>query len=160
MNNHQAVAMRAKREAIRLRAWELYENGWTQGEIAEVLGVVPSAVCKWVARGVDGGRDALLSRVAPGPVAKLTAEQKALIPSVLMRGAESFGYRGDLWTRARIGEVIEREFGVRYSESQVARLLKEWGWSLQRPKRRASQRNEEAITAWQEQHWPEVKKKR
>ena len=77
-----------------------------------------------------------------------------------MRGAESFGYRGDLWTRARIGEVIEREFGVRYSESQVARLLKEWGWSLQRPKKLASQRNEEAIAAWQEQHWPEVKKKR
>ena len=160
MNKLQAVAMRAKREAIRLRAWELYQNGRTQGEIAEVLGVVPSAVCKWVARASAGGRDALLSRVSPGPIAKLSTEQKALIPGVLMRGAESFGYSGDLWTRARIGEVIEREFGVRYSESQVARLLKEWGWSLQRPKKLASQRNEEAIAAWQEQHWPEVKKKR
>jgi transposase len=77
-----------------------------------------------------------------------------------MRGAEAFGYRGDLWTRARIGEVIEREYGVRYSESQVARLLKEWGWSLQRPTKRALQRNEEAIQEWREKRWPAIKKKR
>ena len=76
-----------------------------------------------------------------------------------MRGAEAHGFRGDIWTRGRVAEVIWREFGVRYTPTHVGRILRACGWTLPKPIRRARQRDEEAIRRWQAERWPEVKKK-
>jgi transposase len=89
----------------------------------------------------------------------LTLEQKAQIPALLARGAESYGFRGDVWTASRVAKVIERTFGVSYHRDHVGRLLREAGWSRQQPIERASQRNEEAIKQWSEQRWPALTKK-
>jgi transposase len=148
------------REGRRLRAWELYEKGWTQAHIAEALGATQGAVSQWIARAKADGVEALAARKRPGAVPKLTAEQKAAIPALLLKGAEVFGYRGDLWTRMRIAEVIEREYGHRYSDSQVGRLLKDWGWTLQKPAKRAKQRDDEKVEHWKTKVWPRIKKKR
>jgi transposase len=90
---------------------------------------------------------------------KLTIEQKAQIPTLLAKGAESYGFRGDVWTASRVAKVIERTFGVSYHRDHVGRLLREAGWSRQQPIERASQRNEDAITQWSQQRWPASKKK-
>jgi len=71
----------------------------------------------------------------------LRAEQKAQIPELLAKGAETYGYRGDVWAASRVGEVIAKTFGVRYHRDHVGRLLREAGWSRQKPVDRASQRN-------------------
>lgn len=147
------------REARRLQAWELHQKGWRQNRIAEALGVTTGAVSQWLKRAREGGVEALHTRKAPGPTPRLTAEQRAQIPELLQRGAESFGFRGDIWTCARVAEVIRREFGVSYHPAHISRVLRECGWSLQKPIRRASQRDEEAIAAWVQDRWPEVKKK-
>ena len=76
--------------------------------------------------------------------ARLTAEQKGQIPDLLAKGAEVYGFRGDVWTASRVAEVIARTFGVRYHRDHVGRLLREAGWSRQKPMERASQRNDEA----------------
>lgn len=148
------------REGRRLRAWELYEQGWSQVDIAEALGATQGAVSQWITRAKAEGVEALAARKAPGAAPKLTPKQKAAIPALLLKGAESFGYRGDLWTRARIAEVIEREYGHRYSDSQIGRLLKEWGWTLQKPAKRAKQRDEAKVQRWKDETWPLIKKKR
>jgi len=147
------------REVRRLRAWELHRKGWRQNKIAEALGVTPGAVSQWLKKAREGGVEALRAHPAPGPTPRLTPEQKAQIPELLLRGAEAFGFRGDIWTCARVAEVIRREFGVTYHPAHVSRLLRECGWSQQKPRRRASQRDEEAIAAWVKERWPEVKKK-
>ena len=90
---------------------------------------------------------------------RLTAEQKAQNPTLLAKGAEAYGFRGDVWTASRVAEVIKRTFGVRYHRDHVGRLMREAGWSRQKPVERASQRNEEAIKKWSEERWPEMKKK-
>jgi transposase len=51
-----------------------------------------------------------------------------------------------------------RTFGVRYHPDHVSRLLRQAGWSVQRPIQRATQRDEEAIRRWQEERWPAIKK--
>src|SRR5205807_9872837 len=66
------------------------------------------------------------------------------------------GFRGDVWTCARIARVIEEEFGVRYHRGHVGRLLKELRWTPQVPIRRALQRDEEAIRRWRDEVWPEL----
>lgn len=147
------------REGRRLRAWELSEQGWKPCKIAEALGVTRGAVSQWLKRGRAGGTEALRHRAAPGAKARLSEIQVSRLPEILAQGAEHFGFRGEVWTRERVGQVIEREFGVSYHPTHVGRLLKAIGWSRQKPKQRATQRDEAAIQRWREHKWEEVKKK-
>ena len=146
------------REARRLRAWELKQQGWPQQAIAAALGVTPGAVSQWLKRAAAGGVAALRNRLRPGPTPRLTAQQRARIPELLARGAEAHGFAGEVWTTARVAAVIEREFGVHYHPAHVSRLLRSVGWSVQRPIRRATQRDEAAVAAWYAERWPALKR--
>jgi transposase len=148
------------REARRKLAWELKEQGWKQKDIATALGVSEGAVSQWVRRGREGGVEALAAHPPKGMAPRLTAEQRAAIPGLLARGAQGYGFHGDVWTARRVAEVIARTFGVRYHRDQVSRLLRKVGWSRQQPIERATQRDEAAIAQWYEQRWPALKKKR
>ena len=147
------------REARRFRAWELHLKGWTQAQIAEALGVTEGAVSQWFKKVREKGLQSLCSRKGGGPKPRLTVEQLESLPELLAKGPEAYGFRGDVWTRARVGAVIKKEFGVAYSEGHVGRLLSQIGWSRQKPTERASQRDEAEIARWKEETWPELKKK-
>lgn len=146
------------REGRRLRAWELKQQGWKQCDIATALGVSEGAVSQWMRLAQDGGVEALRHKLGSGAKARLTDEQRTLIPALLAKGAESYGFRGDLWTTKRVAVVIQRHFGVHYHPAHVSRLLISIGWSPQKPLQRATQRNETAIKAWREERWPALKK--
>jgi transposase len=77
-----------------------------------------------------------------------------MIPELLWHGAEAYGFRGSVWTSARVAQVIEEEFGIAHDKSHVSRLLKQLHWTPQMPIRRASQRDELAIQQWRKQTWP------
>jgi transposase len=143
-----------------LRAWELKQEGWSQQRIAEALGVSKGAVSQWMKRARQGGVEALKRRPAPGAPPRLSEEQRAEVPKLLERGAEAYGFRGEVWTCGRVAEVIRREFGVSYHPAHVSRLLKALRHSPQKPQRRANQRDEEAIEHWKEKRWPSLKKGR
>lgn len=146
-------------EGRRLRAWDLHEQGWPGARIAEALGVTRGAVSQWVKRAREGGREALYTRTPPGATARLTPEQRAQVPAFLTRGAEAYGFVGQVWTTRRVAVVIFREYGVRYSATHVGRLLRALGHSPQKPVVRASKRNEAAVTAFREEQWPSLKAK-
>jgi len=146
-------------EGRRLRAWELLEAGWRQVEVAEVLGVTKGAVSQWVKRAREGGIEALRRHPAPGAQSKLSSEQVENLPELLSRGAAAYGFRGNVWAHARIAAVIDKEYGVQYHENHIPRLLDKIGWTRQKPRRRASQRNEAAIKQWQTCTWLETKRK-
>jgi transposase len=148
------------REGRRLRAWELKQEGWPQQRIADALGVSKGAVSQWMKRGREGGVQALKRQPAPGARPRLSEEQRAQVPKLLERGAQAHGFRGDVWTCERVAEVIRREFGVSYHPAHVSRLLKALRQSLQKPQRRANQRDEEAIEDWKVERWPSLKKGR
>ena len=160
MNNQDHPGTRDVREWRRQRAWELQQQGWLQKDIAMALGVSKGAVSQWLKRGREGGVAALQARPRPGARPKLTAEQRAQVPGLLARGAEAFGFRGDVWTCQRIAALIQHAFGVRYHPEHVRRLLRQAGWSVQQPVERATQRDEQAIQRWWEERWPAIKKKR
>lgn len=148
------------REYRRLRAWTLKQQGWKQQDIAEALGVTPGAVSQWMKQARAGGKEALRRRATPGRTPRLSAEQKAKLPARLAQGAEAYGFRGAVWTRKRVAQVIRRAFGVSYSPRHVGRLLDALDWSVQQPEERATQRDEAAIHQWVEAEWPRIKKRR
>jgi len=79
-----------------------------------------------------------------------------LIPEFLSHGPEAYGFRGQVWTCARVAAVIGEEFGVRYHKDHVRRLLQALHWTPQMPITRAVQRDEAAITRWRRDSWPRL----
>jgi transposase len=148
------------KEARRLQAWHLKQQGWPQRQIAEALGVSADAVSQWMARAHDAGPEALRRRPPPGAPRRLSAEQLARLPALLHRGPTAYGFRGELWTRARVAAIIRLEFGVSYHPRHVGRLLAAIRWSPQKPARRARQRDDAAIAQWRDETWPAIKKGR
>ena len=147
------------KEGRRLRALELSEQGWKAIRIAEALGVTRGAVSQWLKAARAGGREALRRRPRGRTAPKVTAAQRTQLPELLAKGAEAYGFIGDVWTTARVAEVIRREFGVRHHPAHVSRILRAIRWTLQKPIRRATQRNEAAITTWREECEPALRAK-
>jgi transposase len=146
------------REGRRLRAFELKERGWKQSEIAEALGVTEGAVSQWMKRAREQGAQPLRQKPPPVAPSRLSDEQRARLPELLAQGAQAHGFRGEVWTCERVAVVIRREFGLSYHPAHVSRVVRALGLSLQKPMRRANQRDEQAIRHWKEQRWPELKK--
>jgi transposase len=159
--SHNKTSFKDWKEARRKRAFELKELGWKQGDIAQALGVSAPAVCKWLSKvNAEPGVEAWCSKPARSGPLKLTLEQLRLIPNFLSHGAEAYGFRGEVWTCARVAKVFFEDFGVTYHRGHVARLLKALDWTPQLPLERAIQRDEEAIEHWRTEVWPELKKRR
>jgi transposase len=131
----------------RFRALHLKQRGWSRRAIAAALGVTPKSARRWFARARDAGPEGWRHHPSPGAPPKLAPAQKRLIPECLWHGAEAHGFRGEVWTWARIAQVIEEEFGVRYHKGHVGRLLRGRRWTPQVPIRRALQRDGEASGA-------------
>ena len=148
------------KEARRFQAWHLKQQGWSQRQIAEALGVSEGAVSQWMTRARQGGSEALRHRPPPGAPRRLSAEQLAQLPELLHRGPEAYGFRGPLWTRGRIAAVIRVAFGISYHPRHVGRVCQAIRWRPQKPARQARQRNEAAIRRWREETWPALKRGR
>lgn len=143
-------------ERRRRRGMELLADGLAQAEVARRLGVSPATVCRWNGRRQQGGH-AWRRRPLGRPV-KVTAGHRARLERVLKQGAQAHGFLTDLWTLPRIAAVLEREAGVRVHPGHLWRVLGAMGWSVQRPEKRALQRDEKAIARWRRHTWPALKK--
>jgi len=149
---------RERLQARRLRAAELFAIGVRQAEVARQLGVSRQAVSLWHARWRTGGTDALRSRGPTGPSPRLSDQQLAQVEQALLEGAGANGFTGELWTLERIAIVIERLTGVRHHPAWVWALLHHrLAWTVQRPRRRATERDQDAIDRWVKERWPQIK---
>jgi transposase len=149
---------RDAQEQVRLRAAELFARQVPQAEIVRELGTSRQNVSRWYRHWQQGGQAALGSRGAPGRTPRLSAEQLADVEQALLAGARTSGFATDLWTLARVAQVIEQRTGIAHHPGHVWRLLRQLGWSVQRPARRASERDDQAIQQWIKTEWPRIKK--
>ena len=162
METTQIIDMHSSdaQEYRRLLAWRMYTLGYRQIDIATTLQVTRGAVSQWIKRARHKGAETLRKRKANGPNPRLTPEQLQQLPTLLKKGAEAYSFRGDVWTRERVAKVIQQEFGVSYSHAHISKVLRQIGWSKQKPVKRATQRNEEAIDRWKQETLPALKKGR
>lgn len=89
----------------------------------------------------------------------MTDKELTRLARLLVSGAIACGFPTELWTLARVAKLIEREFDRAYGCVHVWRLLKQLGFSSQRPAGRAMQRHEAAIAEWKAKRWPRAQKK-
>ncbi len=134
-------------------------KGLRQSEVARQVGAHRQSVSQWAAELRENGRQGLKRAGRAGRKPRLSPEDIKKIERGLKRGPEDLGYESSLWTANRVAHLIEHECEVRYHPGHVWRILRQLGWSCQRPVGRALERDEKAIRRWKKQRWPEIKKK-
>src|SRR3954469_12533996 len=150
----------ARRERVRLEAAAWIEEGATDRQVAERFRVSRMSANRWRRALAVGGRPALASKGAGGAHCKLSPAQLDELQVLLDAGPAAWGWTDQCWTLARIAAVVYERFGVNYTLPGVDLLLHRIGWSVQVPARRATERNDGQIAAWQEESWPQIKRPR
>lgn len=123
--------------------------------VARILGVHVASVHRWrrMARSPGG----LKAVEPPGPTPGLDDAQVQQREALLVQGAEHHGWHNQLGTAARVGILIERQFGIRHHPEHVRKILKmRLDWTSQKPRRKARERNDEEVARWAGDEFPRI----
>ena len=150
----------AAQAALRKRAVRAVLNGMTQAQAARVFGVHYNAVNRWIKRYRQGGWAGLSERRRgrrPGEHAALAEpQQQEVIALVRDATPDQLGLAGFLWTREAVAELIARRYGLLLARTTVGAYLRGWGFSPQKPQRRALEQNPIAVRRWLEEAYPAI----
>lgn len=86
-------------------------------------------------------------------------QQAQIVKAIREKNPDQLRLPGFLWTRALVCELIERRFGIRVTEKTAGRYLRLWGFSPQKPARRALERNPELVARWLQERYPELERR-
>jgi transposase len=143
-------------ERRRRRAVDLVQQGERPTVVARFLGVDRSSLYRWRQR-VAKGPEALAAQPHPHRPCRLSDAQLIQLEDCLCQGAQAHGWPNALWTTARVAEVIRRTFGISFHHDHVGRFLRQrLNWTPQKPRRRARERDEDAILDWQTKEFPRI----
>ena len=154
-----ATRTRSDQEARRRLAVQKVNAGRSAADVADFLGVHVETVRKWVRTHRAGGDDALAGTPHPGRTPFLTPTQEAEALGWLTRKPTEFGFRTDLWTAARVAQLIRDQFGVAYHPNYLREWLSKRRHTPQKPARRMKQRDPVALDRWLAEEYPAVQKK-
>jgi len=146
-------------ERRRLAAAELFNQSLAQAEVARQLSVSRQAVSVWFVAWQKSGKKALAAAGRAGRKPRLTSSQLKKVEAALLKGPRANGFDADLWSLPRIAKVIARQTDVRYHPGHVWRVMRDLGWSAQKPQTKARERDEASIHHWKTRTWPNIKKK-
>jgi transposase len=139
----------------RHQAVEAIRHGESPEAVARVFGVNRCSVYRWL--NLAEQPDGLVAKPHPGPAPRLSPEQHRGLEALLLEGAKVHGWNTQLWTCARIVQLIRRHFGVSFHHDHVGRFLRaRLGWTPQKPRRRARERDEAAIELWTKERFPKI----
>jgi len=133
---------------------QLLEQGEAPAVVARILGVTRPSLHRWRRLARQGhGLDA---KPVSGAKRRLTDPQLKQLEALLDKGAPAHGFPNELWTAARVAQLIHRHFGVKYHPDYVLRLLRRLGWTCHKPQRRARERNDKEVERWKADEFPRI----
>jgi transposase len=147
-------------EHLRRMAVKAVMEGAKQKEVAKMLGVTRHTICRWVKAYRDQGLEALQAKQKGRPKGgKLLPWQAAQIAkAVIDHHPEQLKLPFYLWTREAVALLIKRRFGIQLSVWTVGRYLKRWGFTPQKPARRAWEQNPEQVRHWLQKEYPQIRR--
>ena len=145
-------------ERRRLKAGRLFALGKTQTYVAPHFNVSSAAACQWHAAWKADTEDGLKSTGPSGILPRLDEKQKRLLKQEILRGPVKAGYATDFWTLERIRVLAKKKLKVELGTTSVWRTVVSLGFSVQKPERRARERDERAIADWKLTTFPQLKK--
>lgn len=155
----EASADGAYRVSKRIRAVILNHEKRTSGDIASVLNSPRSRVSDWLKTFEDKGVEGLMEGQRTGRPSRLSDLQKILLCDILDSGPIAYGQLSGVWTAKMISQIIDNEFNVQYHSSHVWKLLQDFGFTVQSPKRLLAKADAEKKEKWTKETYPIIKKK-
>lgn len=145
----------AELERCRRRAVELVEQGESPTVVARILGVRTPSIHRW--RRMAQKPHGLDARPIPGPTPRLSNYHLRKLERLLRQGAKKHGWPNELWTADRVARLIHERFGVSFHPEHVRKILKRrLGWTSQKPKRKARERNDKEVERWKGDELPRI----
>lgn len=142
-------------ERRRCQAVKAVGEGESPEAVARVLGVNRCSVYRWLKLAKQ--RDGLAAKTHTGPTPRLSPNQLDHLEALLLQGAKAHGWNTELWTCARVAQLIRRHFGVSFHHDHVGRLLRaRLRWTPQKPRRQARERDRAQIERWKRQRFPAI----
>jgi transposase len=135
-------------------------SGYTQTEVAQFLDVRLRSVQRWMHTYRIQGLAGLKAKPAPGRPRRLTPAQERRVLSWFRRSPRSFGFPTELWTAARVAEVIQRKFRKTFHPHYILQWLAQRRVAPQKPAQQARERSERKVRRWLREEWPRIKKVR
>jgi len=157
-NKHIASLSREQREKVRFKAAKLFKKNIPQAEIARRLKVTPAAVNYWHIDWKEHGEKGLKSKGHPGFKSKLSMEDRKAFKRAILKGPLTYGYETNFWTLSRLSAVMKKVTGIKFSDVWTWHIVRDLGFTPQKPQVRAAERDEAAIKAWKEKRLPGLKK--
>jgi transposase len=148
----------ASRVAKRIHAVLLNHQRNSSGEIAKILEAPRSKVSLWLGHYEEHGWDALLEGHRSGRPRLLDAGQREDLCAILDSGPVAYGFVSGVWTSPMIARVLEEEYQVKYHPGHVRKLLKDLGFSVQRPRKLLVKGDPVLQDRWQRYTYPRLKK--
>lgn len=150
-------------EALRLRAIHAQELGYALVDIAAILGVRPETVSRWCSRFEQGGTTALPNDRTGRPVGSgrlLSADQEESVQQLIdTKCPQDLTIPAALWTRQAVQELIHQHCGVRLPIRTVGEYLLRWGYTPQKPVRKAYRQDPKAVAEWLEKTYPGIERR-
>jgi transposase len=150
-------------EALRLRALHGCELGFTESQVADLLGVARETVCRWWTAYAQGGLDALphARTGRPSGSGRALSDEQALRIQRLLRGysPEELGIAAPLWTRRAVGDLIRKELGISLAVRTVGLYLERWGFTVKRPGRHSQDQDPEEVRQWLDETYPAIEER-
>jgi len=150
------IGTKQELETRRLQVVALRESGASRQAVAATLEMTPNSVGRIYSRWKAGGREALKPKRHPGSKSKLTPGQKHELVNILLAGAVAAGFPDPTWSCSRVNEVVRKRFGTSYHLTHIGRLLKQLGFSFQKPEKQARERDEAKVAAFRGS-WANIK---
>lgn len=145
-------------QALRLRALRGCELGFSESDLAAVLGVARETVSRWYSAYTSGGLDALPDERSGRPLGSgrtLNDEQAAHLQELLdANSPEQLGIASPLWSRRAVRDLIRQEYGLDMPVRTVGEYLKRWGYTAKRPSRHSQDQDPDEVRAWLEETYP------
>lgn len=160
MKNDARSFTPAAQEVLRRKAVAAVEDGMAQVQVGTLFGVTRHAVGKWVKAYHEGGEAALAAKPQGRPKGgiRLQDSQAAVITKLIKdRDPDQLKLPFVLWTREAVRTLIGRKFGVRVSLTTVGRYLAQWGFTPQKPVRRAYEQDDAAVRRWLQEEYPAIR---
>ena len=150
-------------QSLRLRALRGCELGYSEIEVAELLGLSRETVSRWWTAYVDHGLEALPGDRTGRPVGSgrtLNDGQAARLRTILNeKSPEEVGIASPLWTRRAVAELIRKEYGIDMPVRTVGEYLKRWGYTAKVPRRHAKDQDPEEVRHWLEVTYPAIERR-
>jgi transposase len=150
-------------EALRRRAVHARELGYPVVAIAAILGVREETVSRWCVKYEQGGEEGLPGNRTGRPVGSgrlLSQQQEEAIQQLIdTKTPQALGIASALWTRQAVQELIKQQTGQRLPIRTVGEYLNRWGYTPQRPVRKAYKQDPEKVAEWLEKTYPEIEKR-